>query len=312
MKNEKITFPQFLTVSFLCTLSSIMFVKSTPSVFILIECAAALAVNYFIFCFYKGQFEKLLIPICFLYLSFYLVHIVVKFSDYMNTALSYGPACLIIIVLLFFAFFCTVKGSEAIARASAVVAVFVIAGIIYMLVCAFTNINFKIVSEINEDFNLPVIQLLPSVLYVLFYKNIKSVKGYYYLGYSALTLGIVLFFLLIANGIKSVYPIQYLPAVSKIGVFKGGDCILLSFLTVSCVFSVSYSTVGLFKSFKHKYITNAVYILCVMIISIIIHYFRLFGFIEKHIFPQFTVFIIVLISVLCIAGKKQCIKIHKL
>jgi hypothetical protein len=308
MKNNKIIFSQFLAVCFLCSLSSIMFVKSTPSIFVLVLSASALAVNYLVFLLYKGQLKKYIFPICFIYLTFFLIHIVVKFSDYMNTALSYGPACLIIVVLLFFTFFCTVKGSETVARASTVISVFVTAGIIYMLVCTFTNINFNIVFELPEDYNVPAILLLPSVLYVLFYDNITNFKAGFYIGYSALILVIIFYFLLIASGIKSVYPIQYLPAVSEIGVFKGADCVLLSFLTVSCVFSVSFSTVGLFKSFKHKYITNAVYIAFIMIISIIIHYFRLLSFIEKHIFPWFSMLIILLITVLSLCKRKTMYK----
>ena len=312
MKNDKINFSQFLAVCFLSSLSSIMFVKSTPSILVIILSAAFLAVNFLVFCLYKGQFKKLLFPICFIYISFFLVHVVVKFSDYMNTALSYGPACLMIIVLLFFTFFCTVKGSEAVARASAVFAVFVTAGIVYMLICTFTNISFSIVFEIPEDYNVPAVLLLPSVMFVLFYDNIKNIKYGYYIGYSLLISGILFYFILIADGVESVYPIQYLPAVSKIGVFKGSDCVLLSFLTISCVFSVSFTTVGLFKSFKHKYITNALYLVFIMILSIIIHYFRLFGFIEKSIFPQVTLSIILFITVLSLFNRKQCIKIHKL
>lgn len=308
MKNEKITFSQFLAVCFLSSLSLIMFVKQTPSVFILILSALALAANYLVFFLYRGQLKKYIFPICFIYLSFFLIHIVVKFADYMNTALSYGPACLIIIVLLFFTFFCTVKGSEAVARASTVISVFVTAGIIYMLVCTFTNIDFKIVFEIPEDYNVPAVLLLPSVMYLLFYDNIKNIKAGFYIGYSSLILGIIFYFLLIASDVKSVYPIQYLPAVSKIGVFKGSDCILLSFLTISCVFSVSFSTVGLFKSCRHKYITNAVYIIFIMIISIIIHYFRLFSIIEKQIFPWFSMLIILLITFLSLCKRKTMYK----
>ena len=308
MKNDKINFSQFLAVCFLSSLSSIMFVKSTPSVFVIILSAVSLAVNFLIFSLYKGQIKKILIPISFIYLSFFLVHIVVKFSDYMNTALSYGPACLMIIVLLFFTFFCTVKGSEAVARASAVIAVFVTAGIIYMLVCTFTNISFNITFEIPEDYNVPAVLLLPSVMFILYYDNIKKIKYGYYIGYSIFILAILFYFILIAHDVKSVYPIQYLPAVSKIGVFKGSDCILLSFLTISCVFSVSFTTVGLFKSFRHKYITNAIYLVFIMIISIIIHYFRLVSFIEKRIFPQVTALIILFITVLSLFNRKTMYK----
>lgn len=298
MKNNQITFSQFLSVSFLSSLCSILFIIRTPSVFVIISAVAALFLNFIVFTFYKGQNKKLFFYIAFIYLSFYCVYVVVKFSDYMNKALSYGPACLIIAVLLAFTFFCTVKGFEAVARASTVIAVFVIAGLVYMLVCTFTNIRFNITADIPARFNSSAVLLFPSALYIVCYDNIISIKPKYYIAYSALLTAVILYFLIIASGVKSLYPIQYLPAISKIGVFKGSDCILLSILTVSCMFSVTSSTAVLFKACKHNYLTNAVFIGTILIISVTIEFFGLFNYLEEYIFIPFSAAVITAFIVL--------------
>lgn len=304
MKNDIITFPQFLSVCFLSSLSAVMFISRTPSLYVLICSLSALSVNLFVFMIYKGHNKKILKTIAFVYLSFYCVSIVVKFSDYMNTALSYGPACLIIVVLLFFIFFCTVKGFEALARASAVISVFVVAGLIYMLVCAFTNINFNISFRLPDELNSSVVLLFPSALYVLCFDSIKSCNYKYYFLYSGLIAAIILFFMLISADVDSAYPIQRLPAVSKIGVFKGSDCILLAVLTISCIFSVSSTAVSFFKNSKHKYITNSVYIFVLLVISVIIAYFRLFSYTEKYIFIPFSILTLTIIIILSVIKRK--------
>lgn len=308
MKNNKITFSQFLTICFLSSLSSVLFITSTPSVYVLISSALALLVNYFVFLLYKGQNKKILFPFSAVFVTVISAVIVVKFADYMNKALSYGPACLIIAVMLAFTFFCTVKGVEAVARASTVIAVFVIAGLIYMLVCTFTNIKFNISLQLPGELNSSALLLLPSVLYILCYDDIIEYKPKYCAVYSAVTEAVILYFLVISNGIKSSYPIQRLPAVSEIGVFKGADCILLSILTISCVFIVTTAASGIFKTFKHNYITNALYIGGLIIFSVVISYFGFLNFIEKSAFVPFIICSMILLIILCTAGKKNMYK----
>lgn len=305
MKNNKITFSQFLSLCLISSLSSLMFLSSVPSLTNILTSITALAVNFFVFSLYKGQYKRILIPLTVVYLTYYCISVVVKFSDYMNTALSYGPSCLIIIVLLCFTFFCTVKGSEAVFRASAIIAFFVIAGVIYMLVCSFTNINFALSLNAPVELNSAILLLLPSFLYILYYDDIINYKSRYYLIYTIVITLIVLYFILIASGIKSVYPIQYLPAKSKIGVFKGSDCILLSILTISCVFSVTSTTVGLFKSCKHKYITNAVYIFALLLVSIVFELLKLYAFSEKYIMIPFTLVLILAVIILSAVKRKD-------
>ncbi len=308
MKNNKITFSQFLSVCFLSSLSSIMFIKNTPSVFTIVISVCVLLINLLVFLFYKGNLIKLLKPVCVFYLSLYCVYIIVKFSDYMNTALSYGPACLTIAVILFFIYFCTVKGSEAVARASTVISVFVIVGIIYMFVCVFTNIDFRLSLTLPDEYNSVLILFIPSVLYILYYDSIINVKIKYYAVYSVIVILIIVFFLLISSGIESAYPIQHLPAISKIGVFKGSDCILLAVLTISCVFSVTSSTVVLFRYSKHKYITNIIYISSLLIISVIISFFKLFSFMEKVVFAPVSLLVILFILIILSIPSKSMYK----
>lgn len=304
MKNNIVSFGQFLSLCLISSLSSLMFLSSTPSVYNIVCYALALLVNYLVFIIYRGQFRKILISLSLLYLTFYSVIITVKFADYMKTALSYGPACLIITVLLCFTFFCTVKGIEAVYRASSIISIFVLAGIIYMIVCAFVDLKFDLSFELPAELNSGVILLLPSYLYIIYYDNLIEYKGRVYLIYSIVAVLVILFFILSASGITSVYPIQFLASKAKIGVFKGSDCILLSILTISCIFSLTSASVGLLKSYKHKYLKNGLYILFILIVSVFLSIFKFLHFIEETIFIPVTIVLLMIIIIISIVNRK--------
>lgn len=299
MRNEKITFPQFLSMSFLCTMSFPLFIKDVPSVYLVISVLLALAVNLFVFLIYRGQAQTFFIPLCGIYLSFYCALIIAKFADYMYKALSYKPEWLIIFILAAFAFFCTVKGIEALARASAVISFFALLGIIYMFACTFSGIEFTVTADLPTEGITPLILLLPTVLYVVNYDNILNIKKSSYFIGSGIMTAVYLYFMFIAVNVHSAYPIQYLPTNSHIGVFKGSDCILLAILTISAIYSVAVSATGLFKYFKHKYITNSVYISVLIAVSITLSYLSIKEFDINVIFTALTlivIFTIILIS----------------
>lgn len=305
MKNNITSFSQFLSLCLTASLSSLMFISAAPSVFNILCSALALSVNFIVFIIYKGQLKGILTLLAFLYLTFYCILITVKFSDYMKTALSYGPACLILTVLLCFTFFCTAKGLEAVYRAASIIVVFLLAGIVYMFVCTFTDLKINLSFELPAELVSSVILLLPSFLYIVYYDNIKDYKGSYYLVYSVTAVLITVYFLLTASGINSVYPIQYLPAKAKIGVFKGSDCILLSILTLSCMFSLTSTSVGILKSYKHKYIKNALYLFFVLIISVFLSVFKLLNVIENYVFIPVTIVLLMVIILLSVIKQKN-------
>ncbi|MCH5304307.1 MAG: hypothetical protein J1E41_05535 [Ruminococcus sp.] len=308
MLNNKINNYQFLSSVLLSTLSFPLFINNIPSVYLFIGAAAALLINILIFTIYKGQAISFLKPVAAVFLTIYCVVVVSKFIDYMYNALSYGPLWLMLIILLLFAFFCTVKGMESAARASVIISVFIIAGIIYMMACTFSNIDFTIYLNLPSSFLSVIILLVPSAFYVLFYKSIIPDKKYNSLIFSLILFVIYIFFSLISSGIISPYPIQKLPTISQIGIFKGSDCILLAILTLSALYSVSLTTVGLFKSFKHKYITNALYIVIILILSLITVYYPLLDIAEWIILPLSTAVVILLIIVFSLFRRKKMYK----
>ncbi len=308
MKNNKITFPQFITMSFLSSLSLLLFIKNIPSLYLILCAVLSLAVNITVFTLYKGQADKFLIPVCGLFSAVYCTLIIVKFTDYMYRALSYGPMWLIMLVLLAFTYFCTVKGVEAVARASAVISVFVLAGIIYMFICSFSKIKFIFRPELPAEAVSAVILLLPSVLYVLFYDNIIKVKKSAYIIGSGVMLLVYVFFILIASDIISPYPVQHLPEISKIGVFKGADCILLAALTIAVIYSVTVFTTGLFRIFRHKYLTNALYIALLYIFSLSVIYFGIEDKLEVFVFTAFCLTLVLLIIIISILSRKRVYK----
>ena len=308
MKNNKITFPQFITISFLSSLSLLLFIKNIPSLYLILCAVLSLAVNIAVFTLYRGQAEKFLIPLCGLFSAVYCTLVIVKFADYMYRALSYGPMWLIMLVLLAFTFFCTVKGVEAVARASAVISVFVLAGIIYMFICIFSKMKLIFSPELPVEAVSAVILLLPSVLYVLFFDNIIKVKKSAYIIGSGIMVLVYMFFILIASGIISPYPIQHLPEISKIGVFKGADCILLAALTIAVIYSVTVFTTGLFRIFRHKYLTNSVYIALLYIFSLFVIYSGFENELCVFVFTPFCILLIMLIITVSIISRKGMYK----
>ncbi len=308
MKNNKISYYQFLSSVFLSSLSFPLFVGSNPSVYLLVAAAGALLVNILVFSLYKGQCLKLVKSVVAVFLSIYCVVIISKFVDYMYNALSYGPLWLMLIILLAFSFFCTVKGVEALTRASIIISFFVVAGLVYMFVCTFSNINFNFTLEIPSNYLSVIILLIPSALYVLCFENIIPRKKYNALLYSVILFLTYVFFTLISSGIISPYPIQKLPTISEIGVFKGADCILLSILTISSLYSIAISTIGLFKSFKHRYITNAIYIGIIFILSLITVYYPILDFAQGVILPIATLAVTLLIIAVSLIRKRNMYK----
>ncbi len=301
MSNNKITFPQFLTISFLSSLSFLLFIKNIPSIYLIICALSALTVNFFVIILYRGQAKAFLLPFCGVYLALYCTVVISKFADYMYRALSYDPMWLIIIIFSVFAFFCTVKGIEAVSRASAIISVFVLAGIIYMLVCGFSKLRLEVTADLPSEVVSSIILLLPSVIYVINYESIISVKKRYYFIASALMLAVYFYFILTAVRVNSSYPIQFIPENSKIGVFKGADCILLAILTISGIYSVAVSATGLFKYFKHRYLTNSLFTAIVAVLSVVAIYTGFSENLISYIFVPFTLVVLLVIIVISAA-----------
>ena len=125
-----------------------------------------------------------------------------------------------------------------------------------MAISSIQNIKFDFkISEIN-NLVIPFLLLFPSVIYILNFDNIIKEKKFAFNIYSVvLLLSLIYFHLLPKDKIA-------------VGIFKGADGVLLAVLTVAVIYYISNSSVALFKGFKHRYISNLLYLSVIFALSI--------------------------------------------
>ncbi len=277
MKNNKITLSQFWFSMLLSCLIAVLFIDNKSSIFLIAETAVALGINIAVVSLYKGRTNIVLRSVVSVYFTVFAVSASHKFLDYMYSVIDFKPLWLTALLLFGFAFFCTVKGIEAVSRAAAVIGVFTIASVIYILICSFGDFGFNITTDFNSNILPPLTLLFPSAAYVLLYDNITENKPYVSLIYSAIIFSVIFLFSLLAYGVDSAYPIQKIPQNAHIGVFRAADFLLLGFLSVSSLYITSLGTISLLEKFKHKYIAHSIYIAVCMGLTVTASYAKPVG-----------------------------------
>ena len=277
MKNNKITLSQFWFSMLLSCLIAVLFIDNKSSIFLLAETAAALGINIAVVSLYKGKTNIILRSVVSVYFTVFAVSASHKFIDYMYTVLDFKPLWLTALLLFGFAFFCTVKGIEAVSRAATIIGFFTIVSVVYILICALGDMSFNITFDFDSNVLPPLVLLFPSAAYVLVYDNITENKPYVSLIYSAIIFGVIFLFSLLAYGVNGAYPIQEIPENSHVGVFRAADFLLLGFLSVSALYITSLGTISLFEKFKHKYLAHGIYIAVCMGITITASYAKVVG-----------------------------------
>lgn len=255
MKNNQITFPQYCFMTFIVTLSCLFFIDYNPSVLFYITIICSLAVDYIVISFYRID-NRLLKYISAAYLSVLCVIISAEFCKYLHYDLGYGPLWVLALIILGFAFFCTVKGLEPLARASVIISVFLFFSLIFIAVSSFWNIKFKFMLYEFKSAVIPLLLISPSAIYILNYDNIIKEKKSVFSVYSFLILVILVYFHLLPKNKVAL------------GIFKGADGVLLAVLTVAVIYCLSVTTVSLFKNFKHRYICNSVFLSIILLLTI--------------------------------------------
>lgn len=242
MKNNSITLSQFFSAMFLSTLIYMLFIDNTATAFQLNYILLALAINILVISLYSGKRNIVTNIIICVYFAFVSVMSVTKLSQYMHIVLKSGPYWALLLFILVTAYFCSCKSLEPLVRASQILTFFVIIFLIYILISPFFTIDFNI-AKINSGIHtniLPlVILLLPSFSYVALYENIIDCKKYPLYIYSALefvVLGMSVFF---SSFLNAYYPMDIITKSVKYGIFKGGDCLFLTILTISVLFIVA-------------------------------------------------------------------------
>ena len=247
MKNNRITFPQFSFSCFLAALTVLLFVDYNPSILFFLLIACVLIVDTVIVFAYKGD-QKTLKAIAFIYLSFLSVVICTEFCEYIYHDLGYGPFWILVIIILAFSFFSTVKGLEAFSRASVIITFFILFSLVYIAASSFGNIKFTIKFFEIKSFIIPLVLLFPSAIYILNNENIIKEKKYSFNFFTLSILALLIYFHMLPKDKVSV------------GIFKGADGLLLAVMTVAVIYFISGVTVAGFKNYKHRYISNLVYL----------------------------------------------------
>ena len=259
MKNNQVTFPQFCFLSFISSLVSLLFIDFNPSLLFFALIALSLLINNATVYLYKGNnyFLKILSGV---YLTIFSVITCAEFCRYMYYDLSYGPMWAIAVIILAFSFFCTVKGLEPLYRASVIISAFIIASLIYVAASSFGNIKFSFNLFEIKSIMIPLILLFPSAIYILNFDNIIKEKRYTFNVYSVLIfITLIYFHLLPKNKVA-------------LGIFKGADGLMLAILTVAVIMFISGTAVALFKSYKHKYLSNSAYLSAIAVLTILTLY----------------------------------------
>lgn len=256
MKNNRITLGQFSASMFLCGLISLLFIDEKCCLWSTLSAAAAVGFNLLVFQFYRGGGGRILKGILGFYSFALCVCVLYKFCFYMYSDLGYEPGWGIALLAVGFGFFCAVKGVEAISRASVLIVFFVIFSVLYIGVSSFYRISPKPDFALLSNLNLPLVILFPSAQYVLNRERIIPKKKYIPALFSALLIMIVSYF-------------SFLPDNNvAVGIFKGADGLLLAIVTVSLLYILSFSTLGIFQRVRHRFFYNSVFLGIIYVITL--------------------------------------------
>lgn len=242
MKNNSITSYQFFSTMFLSTLAYMIFIDNTATVFQLLYIILALGINILFISFYRGKTNIISNIIIHLYFIVISALSVAKLSQYMHVVLKSGPYWAIILLILISAYFCSYKGLEPLARASQIILFFLFIFLLYIFISPFFTIKMdwsKINSSLYTNFLPLLILLLPSFSYVALYENIIDCKKSPLFIYSLIefaVLGLSVFF---SSFLNAYYPMDIITKNVKYGIFKGGDCLYLTIITVSVLYIIS-------------------------------------------------------------------------
>ena len=255
MKNNKILFTQFCFSSFLSSLTALLFIDYNPSVLFFVIIAGVLFIDTLVIFLYKGN-SSILKAVSAIYCSAFCVIICGEFCKYMYYDLGYGPFWILVILILGFIFFCTVKGFEALSRASVIIIVFIVFSLIFIAVSSFNNMDCKIYLFRIKSPVIPLLLLFPSAMYILNNENIIKDKKYSFNIYTASIFAILIYFHLLPKNKVAL------------GIFKGADGLLLAVLTVAVIYFTANTTLAVFKNTKHKYLTNSLFVCALGLITV--------------------------------------------
>ena len=263
MKNNSITSYQFFSTMFLSTLAYMLFFDNTATVFQLLYILLALGINILFISFYRGKRNIISNIIIYLYFTVISALSVAKLSQYMHVVLKSGPYWAIILLILISAYFCSYKGLEPLARASQIILFFVFIFLLYIFISPFSTVKMdfsRINTHLYTNFLPILILLLPSFSYVALNDNITDCKKSPLFIYSVIefaVLGLSVFF---SSFLNAYYPMDVITKNVKYGIFKGGDCLYLTIITISVLYIISIGCQSATVNHRKYKLKNAVFI----------------------------------------------------
>ncbi len=296
MRNDRITFVQFIWTMLICSIYSVVFTKCEPSGGNLIISGCIIFINLIIYYLYQDKPTKLTKAVLAVYFSYIILICSVRFTDYMSAELGYGPVWLIVIILLVFIFFCSLKGIEPIIRAGAIILPFLLGAVIYIAVCCFGFIKFDISLAVDTNMIFYLILLFPGACYIWMKDNIIPSKNYSKYISALILLGIIVLFMFLSDNRNGEFPYQRITEIAYIDVFRGADCMLLELFSVSGLFITAIPTVVMFNNSDNKYIHKGIYLSAIGILILISEYSIYVKSFVQNEFLVLGVFTVVLLT----------------
>lgn len=295
MKNNKISLSQFAFLSFTTTLSGLLFVDISVSFIQILYILLSILANMTVLFFYKGKSNVILNFTVNLYLFIVCVFVLNKFIIFMNSQVKSGPYYAILLITVATVYFCSNKGFEAISRASIIITFFVALFLIYICIGSFKDIaNFKLKLVADASKIPALLCLFPSAIYISNYSNIINKNKSVICIYSTFSFVILSYMTLYATSFVAEFPLYSLTQQIKLSVFKGGEFLLMTIITIATILllSTSLNSIKFKIDNNHKILLN----LCVIsVISIISLYINSIGAIFSSEIILFVATIIILL-----------------
>lgn len=274
MKNNIVTTSQFCFLSFLSSLSALLFIDVSSSYQQIIYIGIATVINILVVLFYKGKNNSFIKTALFFYYIIVSVLVINKFVVFMNSAVKSGPYWILLIIITITIFFCSVKGFEALSRAAVIISFFVALFLLYIVMSTVKSLSvYEFTINSTTGILLALVLLFPSATYVSLGHKVAEHQKYPFFINFAFIFAILGYFIFISSPVSNVYPLYYIAKNSHLGIFKGAEFLLVTIVTIGVIFLVCNSICSIVESNSSKLYNGAV-LLLIFLLSLFSLYFN--------------------------------------
>ncbi len=295
MKNNTITSSQFYIATFISILSSLLFIDNTTSNFQIFLLLLSILLCMIFTLFYNGKFNKFTEIITHIYFILMPAIVLAYFVNFMNSAVDSGPYWAILLLIAITIYFCSIKGIESLCRGGTILLFFIVLSLLFIFVGSFSNISVK---ELKNNGFLKLtpalIMFYPLATYISNKSLIKDSSKYPLVVYSLGALLVVGYLIFYSNSTQDRFPLFILCSKLQISVFKGGDCLLMSIITIAVIYFVSFALNSISTIHNKKTISKTSFVLIIFITAVLLYS----GLIKSVIFSQTTMIILTVLIVL--------------